>query len=416
MKHRFTRPERLIIILSLMIAVLVIFLLSLWTRELSRKEESAAFESALRAFVNENGERALFEAAGIPVDSMHYSYEDLPLFSGEKPAWEYSEEDRRGISVFEKAAPSVVRITAMGDLQHSAEGSGVILSSDGYIITNKHVVGTAKAFAISFYDSSYAEAVLVGYDDLSDLALLKADATALPAIEIASSDDILTGETCYVIGHPFSYPWSMSKGIISGVDRLVADGRETIPSMIQTDAAINPGNSGGPLLDSQGRMIGLISRISTDTGSSGGVGFAIPSGRIMNSVKEIIDEGRVSRGWLDILSVELNPVIADFASIPVDKGIVVSQVVPGGEADRGGLRGGTTAVQYGQSVIYLGGDVITAIDGKPVEGYDDYFAVLFDTDAGDTVDITVLRDGVPVVLEDVTLIERTMENSGWIAR
>ena len=133
-------------------------------------------------------------------------------------------------------------------------------------------------------------------------------------------------------------------------------------------------------------------------------------------IQTIIADGKVSRGWLDILSVELNPAIAEYASIPVEKGIVVSQVVPGGAADRGGLRGGDTAVQYGQSIIYLGGDVITAIDGRAIEGYDDYFAALFDTDEGDTVDVTVLRDGSEVVLKDVVLIERTMENSRWIAR
>ena len=279
------------------------------------------------------------------------------------------------------------------------------------------MVGSAETFLVRFYgDAGSAEAKLVGFDDLSDLALLKADASGLPAIETASSDDLMVGEGVYAIGHPFSYPWSMSRGIISGLDRLVSDGLETIPAMIQTDAAINPGNSGGPLLNGEGRMIGLVSRINTETGSSNGVGFAIPSSRVMNSVRAIIADGKVSRGWLDILSVELNPAIAEYASIPVEKGIVVSQVVPGGAADRGGLRGGDTAVQYGQSIIYLGGDVITAIDGRAIEGYDDYFAALFDTDEGDTVDVTVLRDGSEVVLKDVVLIERTMENSRWIAR
>ena len=417
MKHRLTKPELLIAVLASMITILAILLLSIWTHDLLRKEEADALRSALEAFVSENGEKALFEAAGVPIDSVHYSYEDLPLFVGERPSWDYSEEDRRGMAAYAKAAPSVVQITALGDLQRRVEGSGVILSSDGYIITNKHVVGSAETFLVRFYgDAGSAEAKLVGFDDLSDLALLKADASGLPAIETASSDDLMVGEGVYAIGHPFSYPWSMSRGIISGLDRLVSDGLETIPAMIQTDAAINPGNSGGPLLNGEGRMIGLVSRINTETGSSNGVGFAIPSSRVMNSVRAIIADGKVSRGWLDILSVELNPAIAEYASIPVEKGIVVSQVVPGGAADRGGLRGGDTAVQYGQSIIYLGGDVITAIDGRAIEGYDDYFAALFDTDEGDTVDVTVLRDGSEVVLKDVVLIERTMENSRWIAR
>ena len=186
--------------------------------------------------------------------------------------------------------------------------------------------------------------------------------------------------------------------------------------MIQTDTLINPGNSGGPLISSDGRMAGLISSIYSRSGSAEGVSFAIPVETVMDAVRQIISSGTVHRGWIDMLSVELNPQIAEYSSLPITDGILVSQVVPGGGADRGGLRGGSEAVQYGQSIIYLGGDVITAIDGSPIRDYSDYFAALFSTAAGDEVDITVLRDGREVVLPNVELVEQTEENSRWLVR
>ncbi len=416
MKHRFSKPDILIIVIASLLAVFILVLLSMWTRALYKRDQTEMLRAALEAMVETEGEKALLEAAGVPVDDIHYSYQDIPLYSGEKASWNYTEEDLRGIAVYRKASASVVQISGADDLQKSVEGSGVIVSPDGYIVTNKHVVGNATSFIVRFFDSSTAEASLVGYDSLSDIALLKAEAGNLSPIELASPDDLMIGESVYAIGHPFGYAWSMSKGIVSGLDRLVADGVETIPAMIQTDAAINPGNSGGPLLDGEGKMVGLISRINTVSGVSDGVGFAIPSSRVMDSVQEIIDTGTVSRGWLDLLSVELNPVIADYVGLPVDKGVLVSQVVPGGEADKGGVRGGSSAVQYGQSVIYLGGDLIIGINDAVIDGYDDYFAALFDTKAGDAVSLTIIRNGNKMVLENVLLVERTAENSRWIAR
>ena len=226
---------------------------------------------------------------------------------------------------------------------------------------------------------------------------------------------MMTGESVYAIGHPYGYGWSLSAGIVSGTDRIVSSSSAVVPSMIQTDAAINPGNSGGPLLSEDGTMIGLVSSIHTQTGTSDGVAFAIPSERVLDSVGELIDTGAVHRGWIDLLSVELNSAIAEYVGLPVSEGILVSQVVPGGNADKAGIHGGNQATQYGQSVIYIGGDVITAIDGEPIAGYEDYFASLFDTDPGDKVTLSLIRDGMPMTL-DVVLIERTAENSGWIAR
>ena len=392
-------------------------LLSVWTHELQKQDIEMKVKDALRSIVQQEGDRALFEAAGIPVDEIHYSYEDLPLFAGRDGTWEYSDDDRRTISLFRKAAPSVVQIMPSSDLSGNGDGAGVILSSDGYIVTNSHVAPSASIkYTVKFFDGSISEAVLAGTDPLSDIALLKTDKGNLQAIGLASSGAVMTGESVYAIGHPYGYAWTLSAGIVSGTDRIVSSSASAvIPSMIQTDAAINPGNSGGPLLKQDGTMIGIVSSIHTQTGSSDGVAFAIPAERVIDSVREIIDTGAVHRGWLDLLSVELNESIAQYAGLTVSEGILVSQVVPGGNADKAGIRGGNQAVQYGQSVIYLGGDVITAINGIPINGYEDYFAALFDTNPGDTVELSLIRNGSPITI-DAVLIERTVENSGWIAR
>ena len=357
----------------------------------------------------------MLEMAGIPVEEIHYSYEDIPLYKGERGAWNLSEEDRRGVSLYRKVAPSVVEIISAKE--GSGNGAGVILSSDGYIVTNHHVTGSGKEFTVRFHDGSETVARLVGSDALSDVAVLKADVTGLAPITAGSAHSVSVGENVYAIGHPFGYTWSMSAGIVSGLDRMVyTDSGAVIPSMIQTDTLINPGNSGGPLISSDGRMAGLISSIYSRSGSAEGVSFAIPVETVMDAVRQIISSGTVHRGWIDMLSVELNPQIAEYSSLPITDGILVSQVVPGGGADRGGLRGGSEAVQYGQSIIYLGGDVITAIDGSPIRDYSDYFAALFSTAAGDEVDITVLRDGREVVIPNVELVEQTEENSRWLVR
>ena len=416
MNRKFPGKRAVLAAVFIAAAILIAVLLSLWTHELQRQDIEREVKDALRSIVQQEGDRALFEAAGIPVDEIHYSYEDLPLFSGNEGTWEYSDDDRRTISLFRKVAPSVVQILPSSDLSGNGDGAGVILSSDGYIVTNSHVAPSASVpYTVKFFDGSTSEAVLIGTDPLSDIALLKTDQGNLKAIGIASSSSVMTGESVYAIGHPYGYAWTLSAGIVSGTDRIVSSASAVIPSMIQTDAAINPGNSGGPLLKQDGSMVGIVSSIHTQTGASDGVAFAIPADRVIDSVREIIDTGAVHRGWLDLLSVELNEAISQYAGLPVSDGILVSQVVPGGNADKAGIRGGSQAVQYGQSVIYLGGDIITAIDGTLINGYDDYFAALFDTDPGDTVSLSLIRNGSPMSV-DVVLIERTVENSGWIAR
>ena len=415
MKRRLTPREMILSALAVLVAIVILSLLVTWTRALEREADISALRAALRETISEGGERAVLEMAGIPVEEIHYSYEDIPLYKGERGAWNLSEEDRRGVSLYRKAAPSVVEIISSTD--GAGNGAGVILSSDGYIVTNHHVAGNGKEFTIRFYDGSEGVARLVGSDALSDVAVLKAGVTGLTPITAGSAYSVSVGENVYAIGHPYGFSYSLSRGIISGLDRTVeGPSYGVIPGMIQTDALINPGNSGGPLLSADGRMIGLISSIYSTSGSAEGVAFALPVETVIDVARSIIDTGRVHRGWLDVLAVVLNPAIAEYASLPVDEGILISQAVPGGEADGCGLRGGTEATQYGQSVIYLGGDVITAINGKPIRGWNDYFTFFFSSHAGDEVTVTVLREGERVDISGVTLIEQDESNIRWIAR
>jgi S1-C subfamily serine protease len=181
--------------------------------------------------------------------------------------------------------------------------------------------------------------------------------------------------------------------------------------MIQTDAAINPGNSGGPLLNSKGEMVGINTSIYSTTGGSQGIGFAVPVDTAVSVIPDLIQYGKVMRGWLDITMVQLDPSIVAYADLPVTSGLLVSQVRPGGKAEKGGLRGGTQRVQYGSSIIYLGGDVIIAVDGESIHEYADLYSALIDTRPGETVEVIVIRDGVRKVLE-IELVARP-ERMEW---
>ena len=415
MKRRPSAKDLIIYVLAAIASAAVLILLVLWTGALRREERISYLREALSEVVREEGEKAVLEMAGIPVDEIHYSFEDIPLYRGERGAWNLSEEDRRGVSVYITASPSVVVIET--GAESSGDGAGVILSEDGYIVTNEHVAGSAKTFTVRFSDGSSASARLVGSDAVADIAVLKADVSGLQPIKAGSAYSVSVGENVYAIGHPYGFDWSLSRGIVSGLNRRVESrAGGIIPGMIQTDALINPGNSGGPLLSADGRMIGLISSIYSTSGNGEGIAFALPVESVMESARMIIERGRTERGWLDILAVALNETIAEYASLPVAEGMLVSQVVPGGEAEKGGLRGGSEATQYGQSVIYLGGDIITAINGIPIRGYEDYLSYFFTTTAGDDVTVTVIRDGKEVELSGVMLIRQDENNLKWIAR
>ena len=415
---RFSFSEILTIIIVSAASVAVLLGLGLWTGYLKAEKEKESLRDAMQEVVEKDGVETLFEMAGIPVDQVYYGEELIPLFQSKDGAWVYTSEELRNMAVYKKCKDSVVQILAESSLSDSGQGSGVILSSDGYIVTNKHVVGSGTDFSIVFSDESSARATLVGYDSLSDIAILKTEKEGLVPMELGSSEDLTVGQTLLAIGNPYGYTWSLTSGMVSGVERMVSTSTSAsvIPNMIQTDALINPGNSGGPLLDTQGRMVGLVSSIYSTSGSAQGISFALPVESVRDIAEKIIKEGKVSRGWFDFLSVELNSQIVSYCNLSVEKGILVSQVVPRGMADKGGIKGGSEKAQYGSSVIYLGGDVVVAINGRKVEDYTDYFALLFTSSPGDKVDVTVVRNGETVELKGVELVQQTEENTRWILR
>ncbi len=416
--RRFSFTEILTIIIAVIAGTAILTGLYVWTKYLTAEKEEETLRSALQEVVDTKGEKALFEMAGIPVDQIYYGDELLSLYDSDNGSWNYTSEEARRIAVYNKCRDSVVEINAYSSLSDSGQGSGVILTSDGYIVTNKHVVGSSTSFTVVFSDNTSEEAVVVGVDSLTDIAVLKVARTGLSAMDFGSAENLSVGQIVYTIGNPYGYSWSFTDGSVSGLNRMVSTSSSSavIPNMIQTNALVNPGNSGGPLLNSSGEMIGLISSIYSTSGSAEGISFALPVETVLDVADSLIRNGKVTRGWMDFLSVELNAQIVSYCGLVVDEGILVSQVVPAGKADRGGIKGGSEKAQYGSSVIYLGGDVIVAINDTPITGYTDYFAFLFNTKAGDRVSVTVIRNGERKTLENIELVEQTEENTQWILR
>lgn len=411
----------IITIVCILALVSTAILLGLWTHAISRRNEQDALRQALSATLKSEGEAGLLSMAGIPVSNIFYGDEGLSLFQGDTGTWNYSADEQQNIAVYQKCAQSVVEIVPSEQLSDFSSGSGIVISSDGFIITNGHVLGSANSFFVNFRNGKSYKATLVGKDDITDIAVVKVETDEkddkLIPIAFGSASNLVVGQKAIAIGNPFGYGWSMSVGVVSGLERMVntASG-SVLPNMIQTDASINPGNSGGPLLNGHGELVGLNTSIYSTSGTSQGISFAIPSETVLSVATQLVKYGKVQRGWLDILSVELNPQIVAYSSLPISSGILVSQVVPSGEADKGGLRGGNEKAQYGSSVIYLGGDVIVKIEDRPITDYVDYFTALFDTKAGEKVDLTVVRGGKEVVLKNIALVEETRENSRWILR
>ncbi|MBQ3316890.1 MAG: trypsin-like peptidase domain-containing protein [Spirochaetales bacterium] len=424
-KNRFVLV--LIIAGSLVIAVLAGIVLVRWTNAISSKQRVQELRTALKSVLDTYGEKGLLEMAGVPVDNIYYGESGVSLFLGDQAAWTYSNDELQNISIFEASNRAVVHIeTQVTDdssyfdaVPESDTGSGFFISADGLIVTNYHVIKDASIITVSLYDGSVYEAQLIGSDDENDIAVIKISPTSDAKISILSfgdSDSLLVGQKVIAIGNPFGYDRTMVTGIISGLSRPIRDeaGRVML-GMVQTSAPINPGNSGGPLLNIKGQVIGINTSIYSTSGTSQGMNFAVASNTAAASVNDIVNFGRVSRGWLDIVPVQLSQSIVDYAGLKVSKGLLVSQIVPGGLADQAGLKAGTQQVRYGNSVIYLGGDIITEINGISISDYNDLFSALSNTKPGDSVQVMVYRNGNTVRL-NITLVERTEENLSWINR
>lgn len=335
----------------------------------------------------------------------------------------YTQDETQNISVYQKANEAVVNITTetVGINwflepvpQEGGSGSGSIIDTRGFVVTNSHVIADAVKIYVSLSDGTQFEGKVVGVDRENDIAVLKFDppqGAQLKTLAFGDSSNLKVGQKVLAIGNPFGLERTLTTGIVSALGRPIKTQANTvIKDMIQTDTAINPGNSGGPLLDTQGRMIGINTMIYSTSGSSAGIGFAVPVNTAKRVVSELIQFGKVRRGSIDAELVQLSPAIANYARLATDKGLLVSRVGSGSNAERAGLRGGTDAVRYGagrsSSIIYLGGDVITAIAGQRVESLADYYSALESKKPGTEVEVSVLRGKQQVQLK-VLLAERT---------
>ena len=417
----------LIIVLAVFVAGIAAVILVRWTNAIEKKQRVEEVRQALTEVLAEYGEKGLLEMAGVPVENIYYGESGVSLFIGDRGSWTYSDDELQNISIFENSNKAVVHIeTQVTDdssyfnaVPENDTGSGFFISSDGLIVTNYHVIEDASIITVSLYDGSVYEAGLVGADSENDIAVIKISPTADADISVLSfgdSESLVVGQKVIAIGNPFGYDRTMVTGIISGLSRPIRDESGTVLlGMVQTSAPINPGNSGGPLLNTAGEVIGINTSIYSTSGTSQGMNFAVASNTAAASVSDIVNYGKVSRGWLDIVPVQLSQTIVDYAALKVSSGLLVSQVVPGGYADQAGLKAGTKQVLYGSSVIYLGGDVITEINGFSTTDYSDLFTALSNTKPGDPVPVVVNRNGSTVKL-NIQLVERTEENLSWINR
>jgi putative serine protease PepD len=314
---------------------------------------------------------------------------EVPVSTGEATA---ATEGLTIGQIYERAHRGVVEITAGGG-PGQAQGSGFVYDSQGHVITNQHVVEGASSISVRFWDGSTHSAELVATDPSTDLAVIKVDApdSILEPLRLGDSSEVGVGDAVVAMGSPFGLEGTVTSGIVSALHRqMTAPNNFTINDSIQTDAAINHGNSGGPLLDSQGRVIGVNAQIESESGGNDGVGFAIPSDTVQAIVAQLIETGEVEHAYLGIRMVD------------VANGAAVTEVRPGTPAADAGLRAATgTSTVDGQEVP-TGGDVIVAFDGDGVSSSAALQSAVDAKQPGDEVSITVLRGGKRTTVE-VTL-------------
>jgi S1-C subfamily serine protease len=326
------------------------------------------------------------------------------------------------VAVYESAAPGVVNISTVVIAydffmrpvpQEGGTGSGFVYDAEGHIVTNYHVVENAEELSVTLADGEVYPAQIVGVDPSNDLAVVRIDVENLPQpIALGDSDVLRVGEFVVAIGNPFGLERTLTVGVISSLGRVIQspDGR-FIGEAIQTDAAINPGNSGGPLLDLEGRVIGVNSQIISPSRASAGIGFAVPVNTVKRVVPQLIAQGRYAHPWLGVQPLGLTPERAQAfreagMDVPVDQGLLMIEVLPGGPADRAGIRGGDRIVQLGNVQLPLGGDIVTAINGEAVDDLQELTVYLeTQTQVGDTVEVTIFRGSVEQNVR-VTLAER----------
>ncbi len=309
-------------------------------------------------------------------------------------------EEQNNISVYKKNIPSVVNVTShavtfdffYGLVPQDGQGSGFVIDKEGHILTNYHVIAEARQVEVTLHNRKKYKATVVGTDPPHDLAVIQIKAPDLVPAILGDSRNLQVGQKVYAIGNPFGLAGTMTRGIVSSIRPVQEPNGARIDEAIQTDAAINPGNSGGPLMNWHGEVIGINTMILSNANQSAGIGFAIPINTAKAVLNDLMTLGRVRRPALGVVTIAISPELADEIGLPVDYGLLIVKVTPGGSADQAGLHAGSERAYLGNTLIMLGGDLIVAIDDQKVQDEEDLSQMMNNHRAGDTVKITIYRN------------------------
>jgi S1-C subfamily serine protease len=326
-----------------------------------------------------------------------------PLWSGPSTAHatSLSSDENNNIDIYKAAHIATVNITStiyrrtiFWEVYPSKDqGSGFLISADGKILTNSHVVANERQLEVTLPDQSHYKARLLSRDEANDVALLQIEPrTKLPSLHLGDSDGLQVGQKVLAIGNPFGLEGTLTTGIVSSLGRTIrGENERTLEGLIQTDAAINPGNSGGPLLDSAGNVVGINTAILGPNGGNIGIGFAMP----INRAKLMLDDFQAGRKRpkLGASVVWITGDYADALRLPSQGGLLIQDVDPGSAAARAGLRSGRQEVQIGNAQVVVGGDLIMSIDGQPVDREDAISRALARKHTGDILELTIFRNG-----------------------
>jgi len=320
-----------------------------------------------------------------------------------------SNDEQNNVDIYKAARTATVNITSivyqenffMQVFPSKGTGSGFIVNENGQILTNNHVVNGSSKLSVTLADHKQYPARVLGTDPRNDLALIQIKAgRKLPFLHLGDSDPLLVGQKVLAIGNPFGLEGTLTTGIVSSLHRpLAAENDRPLEDLIQTDAAINPGNSGGPLLDSHGNVIGINTAIygsqSMQDGQAGniGIGFAMPINRAKTMLDEFTSTGRISLPIFGAATILVQGEFAEALQLPTEGGLLVQRIDPDSPAAQSGLRGPTRRVIIGNYAVGIGGDLITAVDGQPVEGQDTIQRAMTRKRVGDQLSLTIVRSG-----------------------
>jgi S1-C subfamily serine protease len=310
--------------------------------------------------------------------------------------------------IYDRDSPGVVFIKARGGggetdspfglpnpEEGTATGSGFVLDKKGFVLTNAHVVEDANDIIVGFEEGNEVEAKVEGSDPSSDLAVLKVDTNPdkLKPLDLGDSGKVKVGDPTVAIGNPFGLDRTVTTGIVSAIQRQIqAPNGFSIDNVIQTDASINPGNSGGPLLDANGKVIGINAQIATGGASGGsvGIGFAVPINEAKRVIPQLEEQGKVERAYLGVTTAPVDKTVAEDLNLPADQGALIQKTDSGGPADDAGLKGGRTETSEG---LVAGGDLIVKVDDKDIAKPEDVAAAIADNKPGDKVTVEFFRGG-----------------------